>query len=227
MSLYYYSDGTATPVGPIAAPEIQRLNATGIVAAQTPVFQDGTSDWRVYSDFFNAGPQQPATPAGVAPSVATSVAAGSGPALRMDSLTSALSPKTAAISFAVILLAMFLLPIVRVSVKGQMQSFRLIQSISSGSGGPTNLSAVVALLAPIVGIVVALMRRPSWRTVSGIVAAVGALAVFMATSRVTSMIQAQTSGMAGSETAIGGFLLPLALIALAVVCLMPLFKSRS
>lgn len=115
--------------------------------------------------------------------------------------------------FAMAWVSMIVLPVLRMSMKGEVQSVRMLGLISNK--GDTNLAAVLALLLPIVGIAVTWAMRGRWRMPSAAVALLGALTTYMAVSSGHDMVRRASMGMAESSTGVGLWVAVLALLAVA------------
>lgn len=51
MTMYFYSNGTQTPVGPVSIAQLHQLADAGTVHAGTPVIEQGETSWKTYGDF--------------------------------------------------------------------------------------------------------------------------------------------------------------------------------
>lgn len=119
--------------------------------------------------------------------------------------------------FGVALLSLLVIPVLTVTLKGEVQSLRMLGLINAPSG--FNVGAVAALLLPIVGMIVVWVTGARWRTPTAIVAALGVASALFGVLGGKGAVRQATMGMVSGDITVGFWLATLALLAAAGIAL--------
>jgi hypothetical protein len=65
MTMYYYSDGTPTPKGPVSVERLRAMRVLNTLTGNSPVIEVGASEWKTYDQIFS---EEAASPSPVAAS---------------------------------------------------------------------------------------------------------------------------------------------------------------
>lgn len=127
--------------------------------------------------------------------------------------SASMAPQITAAFFALILGFMFLIPFVHIAFEGAEQPRLLIHLFRTDFG--INIFALLVLLAPIAGIIVAMTMRGLWAIASAVVAAVGVIMVPLAIFTLQAESGSAPNVMAHVSPAVGTFLFP---VGLGILC---------
>jgi hypothetical protein len=119
-----------------------------------------------------------------------------------------------AVGFVAMVFFMLLLPVARVSFDGAMDSRLLIQILKTSGG--FNIFALLLILAPVVGIAVAMLAHSVWRIASALVAAVALIMVPLTLFTLSRGMYGTSTGLASVSPGVGSYVLLLGYCILVV-----------
>lgn len=133
-------------------------------------------------------------------------------------------PQVTAAGFAVILGFMLLFPFLRISFGGAEQPRLLIHLFKTDFG--FNIFAVLLLLTPLAGIIIAMMARSTWYITVAITAAIGVILVPLTIFTLQLQSRSTPNIMAHVAPAWGTFVFPTGLGIIAVVSALTALRAR-
>lgn len=138
--------------------------------------------------------------------------------------SASMAPQITAAFFALVLGLMLLLPFVRLSLEGADNGELLIHLAKTDFG--INVFALILLLSPLAGIIVAMTMRGAWAIASAIVAAIGVIMVPLAIFTLQAEASSAPRTMAHVSPGVGTFAFPIALGIIAVVSALRALRER-
>ena len=134
------------------------------------------------------------------------------------------APQTVAVGFASLIFFTLLFPFALLSVGDVATSNALIQLVRTDSG--FNVFVLLLLLAPAIGVGVALLARSAWRIGTMLVALVALVMIPLALGALGRGLQTATHGMETVSPGLGSFILVFGYVVLAVATGVTAFRAR-
>lgn len=134
------------------------------------------------------------------------------------------APQTVAAGFASLIFFTLLLPFAKVSLQGETASNVLLQLLHANGG--FNVFALVVLLAPAIGIAVAMTARSSWRVSTMAVALIALILIPVALHTFDRGLQSTTQGTATVFPGLGTYILVFGYAVLALTTGIVAFRAR-
>lgn len=134
------------------------------------------------------------------------------------------APQTVAVGFASLIFFTLLFPFAKVSIDGTMASDVLLQLLHPNGG--FNVFALLVLLAPVVGIGVAMLARSSWRISTMGVALIALIVIPLALHTFDHGQQVVTEGTATVIPGLASYILGFGYGMLALITGITAFRAR-
>jgi hypothetical protein len=134
------------------------------------------------------------------------------------------APQTVAVGFASLIFFTLLLPFAKVSIQGNMAPDVLIQLLHTNEG--FNVFALVVLLAPALGVGVALLARSAWRVSTMLVALITLIGIPLALYTFGHRLQMATHGAAVVTPGLAAYVLLFGYGVIALITGIVAFRAR-